>query len=139
MKFLSFAALISSACAFAPQPVPVKSGTALAARKPFISGNWKLNPQTRDEAVQLAGDIAAAITDKSPKADVALFVPYVFIEAAQGAVDGKILVGAEVSSSLCWTCSGVCVSISNSGCICLARVSAQRLRELSRERFPLPC
>ena len=25
------------------------------------------------------------------------------------------------------------------GFICLARVSAQRLRELSRERFPLPC
>jgi hypothetical protein len=66
------------------------------ARRPFISGNWKLNPQTREEAVQLASDIANSITPSSPDADVALFVPYVFIEAAMNAVNGKLLVGAEV-------------------------------------------
>jgi len=66
------------------------------ARKPFISGNWKLNPQTKDEAVTLAADIASKITDKSPEADVALFVPYVFIESAMGATKDKLMVGAEV-------------------------------------------
>ena len=73
--------------------------TALeAARKPFISGNWKLNPQTKQEAVDLAKGIAAAVTDESPDADVALFVPYVFIETAMEAVGGKVQIGAEVRS-----------------------------------------
>jgi hypothetical protein len=71
------------------------------ARRPFISGNWKLNPQTREEAVQLASDIANSITPNSPDADVALFVPYVFIEAAMNAVNGKLLVGAEVRQDPC--------------------------------------
>ena len=65
------------------------------ARKPFISGNWKLNPQTREEAITLATDIAASITPDTPDIDVALFVPYVFIEAAMNAVGGKLMVGAE--------------------------------------------
>lgn len=43
----------------------------------------------------LASDIAATITDDSPDAEVALFVPYVFIEAAMGAVGNKLSVGAE--------------------------------------------
>ena len=76
------------------------SSTALNARKPFISGNWKLNPQSKDEALTLAKNIASSITDSSPDSDVALFVPYVFIESAMGAVDGKLSVGAEVSLSL---------------------------------------
>lgn len=72
-----------------------------AARKPFISGNWKLNPSTKGEAVALAKDISSKITDSSPDCDVALFVPYVFIEAAMEAVaDSKIMVGAEVSDSI---------------------------------------
>jgi len=71
------------------------SSTALNARKPFISGNWKLNPQSKDEALTLAKNIASSITDSSPDSDVALFVPYVFIESAMGAVDSKLSVGAE--------------------------------------------
>lgn len=67
----------------------------LYGRTPFISGNWKLNPQTKDEALTLASEIAASITDDSPEAEVALFVPYVFIESAMGAVGGKLSVGAE--------------------------------------------
>jgi hypothetical protein len=66
------------------------------ARRPFISGNWKLNPQSRDEAVKLASEIAASITPSSPVADIALFVPYVFIESAMNSVQGKLQVGAEV-------------------------------------------
>lgn len=66
------------------------------ARKPFISGNWKLNPQTKDEATELAKAIADSVTDSTPASDIALFVPYVFIDTAMANVDGKINVGAEV-------------------------------------------
>lgn len=74
------------------------------ARKPFISGNWKLNPKTKNEAIQLAADIAASITRKSPKSDVALFVPYVFIESARKAANGKLMIGAQVSRFPSATC-----------------------------------
>jgi len=66
-----------------------------ASRKPFISGNWKLNPQTKDEAITLASEIATGITSSSPESDVALFVPYVFIDSAIEACEGKLQVGAE--------------------------------------------
>jgi Triosephosphate isomerase len=66
------------------------------ARKPFISGNWKLNPQTRDEAIQLAEEIAASVTPSSPDADVALFVPYPFLDAVISKVGDKVLIGGEV-------------------------------------------
>ena len=69
--------------------------TRLYERKPFITGNWKLNPNTREEAVELAKGIADSITDDSP-CDVALFVPFPFIEAAQNAAGDKLTVGAEV-------------------------------------------
>ena len=118
MKFffstVTAAALMGSTLAFAPSTIQrptndfatTRSSTATTttsldmARRPFISGNWKLNPQSRDEAVKLASDIAAAITPSSPDTDVALFVPYVFIEAARDAVQGKLQVGAEVRSHL---------------------------------------
>jgi hypothetical protein len=99
MKIAALAlSLLSTASAFAPSSVARQYLTQLeAGRKPFISGNWKLNPQTRDEATELASEIAASITKDTPDADIALFVPYVFIEAAQKAADGKLMVGAEVS------------------------------------------
>lgn len=98
LSTLTLFAAFASTDAFAPTSsfgVP-KSVTQLDARKPFISGNWKLNPQTKGEAVTLASEIASKITDDSPDADVALFVPYVFLEAAMGAVGNKLEVGAEV-------------------------------------------
>ena len=108
MKFtacsIAAALVVSTAAGFtttAPSSFGVRSSvpTALeAARKPFISGNWKLNPQTKQEAIDLAKGIAAAVTDESPDADVALFVPYVFIETAMEAVGGKVQIGAEVRS-----------------------------------------
>jgi hypothetical protein len=57
-----------------------------------------LNPGTRDEAVELAKGIADSITDDSP-CDVALFVPFPFIEAAQKAAGDKLTVGAEVRNN----------------------------------------
>lgn len=97
MKLAIVSLLAGSAAAFAPalSSNSVISSTQLYGRKPFISGNWKLNPQTKDEALTLAKEISASITESSPDADVALFVPYVFIESAMGAVDGKLNVGAE--------------------------------------------
>ena len=91
--------LIGSAAAFSPSFSGIDnriSSTQLDARKPIISGNWKLNPSTKDEALKLGAEIAASITDDSPDAEVALFVPYVFIESTMGVVDGKLSVGAEV-------------------------------------------
>jgi len=71
------------------------SSTELDARKPFITGNWKLNPQTKDEAVELAKGIADSITGDSP-ADVGLFVPFPFLETVQNVVGDKLVVGAEM-------------------------------------------
>uniref|UniRef100_A0A7S1ZIH7 Triosephosphate isomerase n=1 Tax=Trieres chinensis TaxID=1514140 RepID=A0A7S1ZIH7_TRICV len=95
LSAVTLLATLGSAASFAPSLVGSRSSTALFGRKPFISGNWKLNPQTKEEAVALASEIASSITDDSPDADVALFVPYVFIETAMDAVDGKLQVGAE--------------------------------------------
>lgn len=98
MKLPLASLLVCSATAFAP---PTSSSSnrhstiKLYARKPLISGNWKLNPQTKEEALALATGIASSITDTSPNVDVALFVPYVFIESAMAAVDNKLSVGAE--------------------------------------------
>lgn len=105
MKFTSLslvaAALVSSTTsAFMLQQTPTSSTSSITAleagRRPFISGNWKLNPQTRQEAIDLANGISSAVTSDSPDSDVALFVPYVFIETAMDAVNGKIQIGAEV-------------------------------------------
>lgn len=106
MKFsaLALALGIASSSAFSPSSFGVTrqqrvSITSLDARKPFISGNWKLNPSTKEEAVTLAKDIAASITDDSPDADVALFVPYVFIESAKAAAGKSSL---EIGAELCF-------------------------------------
>ena len=102
MKLSALTLATSFACsqAFAPSLSGAGSTTQLDARKPFISGNWKLNPQTKDEAVTLATEISSTITEASPDAEVALFVPYVFIESAMEAVGDKLMIGAEVSCTL---------------------------------------
>ena len=99
MKLAIASLLFGSSAAFSPALSGNKftSSTQLSARKPFISGNWKLNPKTKDEALALAGDIAAAVNEESPDADVALFVPYVFIESVMDKVGDWINIGAEVS------------------------------------------
>mmetsp|Transcript_1549 Transcript_1549/g.2613 ORF Transcript_1549/g.2613 Transcript_1549/m.2613 type:complete len:177 (+) Transcript_1549:82-612(+) len=99
MKLAIASLLFGSSAAFSPALSGNKftSSTQLSARKPFISGNWKLNPQTKDEAIALAGAIAGAVNEESPDADVALFVPYVFIESVMEKVGDWINIGAEVS------------------------------------------
>lgn len=95
MRILSL--LLPSTLAFSPElKLNRGDGTSLFARKPFISGNWKLNPQTRDEAIHLASEISKGITSETPDSDIALFVPYVFIESSSTAVDdSKLMIGAE--------------------------------------------
>jgi hypothetical protein len=103
MKFFGLAALLSaSASGFVSQKTTfVRTAALEATRRPFISGNWKLNPQTREDACQLASDISASITIDSPDADVAVFVPYVFIEASMNAIgNSKVTIGAEVCTQL---------------------------------------
>lgn len=80
----------------------VRSATELSARKPFITGNWKLNPQSKAEAVDLARGIVATITkdkkndDDSSVADVGLFVPFPFLQTVKEIVGDKVVVGAQV-------------------------------------------
>lgn len=117
-------AILGSANAFSPAFDTVgRSRKALtnldATRKPFITGNWKLNPSTLPEALNLGESIAAAVDSGSP-CDVALFVPYVFIEAVKGVTDGKISIGAE----------GVCPEIKGAF---TGAVSAPQVKSLGLE------
>lgn len=93
-----FALAISSASAFVAIPSNERSvlaSTQLHARKAFITGNWKLNPSTKQEAIDLANEIADSVTDDSP-CDVGLFVPFPFIETVQQICGDKVTVGAEM-------------------------------------------
>ena len=104
-KVTVFFLTVKTAASFTLSPLNgsplVRRSTQLlaSARKPFITGNWKLNPQTRDEAVQLAKEISNAVGPETGDVDVALFVPYVFIESVMNAVEGKVQIGAEVRPS----------------------------------------
>jgi len=96
MKFSASLLLLAlgSSHGFITQTNPGRSATELWARKAFITGNWKLNPQSKAEAVDLARGIAASISDDSP--DVGLFVPFPFLETVKQIVGDKVVVGAEV-------------------------------------------
>ena len=74
---------------------------AFAEREPFITGNWKMNPSSKQEAIALATDIAASLKtttsdDDECSCDVALFVPFPYLESVQNAVGDKLIVGAQV-------------------------------------------
>lgn len=94
----SVLALATSASGFVANPVSNRvASSQLFERKPFITGNWKLNPSTITEAIALADEIAASVTDTSP-CEVGLFVPFPFIETVQKICGDKITVGAEMVS-----------------------------------------
>lgn len=98
MKLSSALALLSltgTTNAFVKKQFAGSSVTELNARKPFMTGNWKLNPQTQSEAADLARGIADSITGDSP-ADVGLFVPFPFLETVKRVVGDKLHVGAEM-------------------------------------------
>jgi triosephosphate isomerase len=95
---LSWGLLESTAAFTSQQASSSRLSSALFSRQPFITGNWKLNPQSKQEAIELATGIADAVTSDSP-CDVGLFVPFPFIETVQKFVGDKLDVGAEVSFS----------------------------------------
>lgn len=100
--------LLSTASAFVTNPVlpqshPLQSKSHILHlskpdRKPFITGNWKLNPATKKEAIQLAKDITTHVAANADgtKPDVALFVPFPFIESVQKVCGDLITIGAEM-------------------------------------------
>lgn len=95
---LSVARAFTSPLAPAPHATQLRvASTQLFAssRKPFISGNWKLNPSSKEDAVALGKEIASSVTPDTGDVDVCLFVPYVYIEAAIEAVGDKVMIGAE--------------------------------------------
>lgn len=98
LSVVSIVGLATSSSAFITTSNQSKQlfDTKLFERKPFITGNWKLNPKTKDEAIELASAIASQISPDSP--EVALFVPFPFIECVQKAVEDKLHVGAEMCS-----------------------------------------
>jgi len=101
MKLSAVAILLSlssQVLAFVSQQSALRQSSHLFARKPFITGNWKLNPPTKQEAIELATAVANAVTPESP-CDVGIFVPFPFIETVQKIVGDKLVVGAEVSYS----------------------------------------
>ena len=61
----------------------------MADRRPFIAGNWKMNPETLDEAKKLAAEIGAA--SSTAEAQVALMVPHTFMYSL-----GEVLKGSNV-------------------------------------------
>jgi triosephosphate isomerase len=91
--------LLKSAAAFTSQQTgSLRLSSEIFSRKPFITGNWKLNPSSKQEAIDLATGIADAVTSDSP-CDVGLFVPFPFIETVHSLFGDKLHVGAEVSFS----------------------------------------
>ncbi|GMH48885.1 hypothetical protein TrVE_jg8750 [Triparma verrucosa] len=99
MKFVAFSALAlaTSVSAFSPTAFAPRTSTSLSARKPFIAGNWKMNPGTKDEAVALGKEIAGAFSSSTP-CEVALFAPYPFLDATVDAVGSSgVKVGAEMA------------------------------------------
>jgi len=117
-------ATLSTAEAFAPSFGTVEratqvSSSVLSARRPFITGNWKLNPSTLEEALLLGKAISDSVTPDSP-CDVTLFVPYVFIEQVKEVSGGKLSIGAE----------GVCPEIKGAF---TGAVSAPQIKSLGLE------
>ena len=94
------ASFAAAATAFTPAPARVTSrwasaATSMAARRPLMAGNWKMNPTGLDTATELAKGIAGAISPDTP-CDVAVFPPYPFIASAMAETAGSTVgVGAQ--------------------------------------------
>jgi triosephosphate isomerase len=96
---LSLLSLGAASAFVSQQSTAGRHSTELFARKAFMAGNWKMNPTSKAEAVNLAQGIAAAVTNNSP-CDVGIFVPFPYIETVQNIVGDKLVVGAEVRNIL---------------------------------------
>lgn len=60
------------------------------SRTPIVGGNWKTNPQRRQDAVQLAADVRHRLGSHRAT-EVVLFPPHPFLDAVAGKIDGSHL------------------------------------------------
>ncbi len=64
--------------------------------KKLIIGNWKMNPRTGDEALELARGIAGRLGDIGRSGvEVGIAPPFVFLEEVAGVIKGKVSLGAQ--------------------------------------------
>jgi triosephosphate isomerase (TIM) len=57
-------------------------------RRPLLAANWKMNPVTRADAVELARGIIPAAHEQADLLDVAVFPPFCWLPPVAGALDG---------------------------------------------------
>ncbi len=57
-------------------------------RRPLLAANWKMNPVTRAEAVDLARGVAPAAQARVQSVEVAVFPPFCWLEAVAGTLNG---------------------------------------------------
>jgi triosephosphate isomerase len=57
-------------------------------RKPLLAANWKMNPVTRADAVELARGVTPAATEHAGQVEVALFPPFCWLVPVSAALDG---------------------------------------------------
>jgi triosephosphate isomerase len=106
---LSAALLFTISCANAFSFAPNGSGRAFvtkldAKRQPIMAGNWKMNPNTEEEAIALASGLTKLVGEETCPMDednefcteVVIFPPHPFIAKVKGEVDEiGITVGAQ--------------------------------------------
>jgi triosephosphate isomerase len=104
---LALAASAGTSDAFSPAVVrnTVSSTTSLdAVRQPIMAGNWKMNPATEQDAIDLSqaltkllGDETCPIDDENPLCtEVVVFPPHPFISKVREEVeDAGITIGAQ--------------------------------------------
>ena len=107
MKFSGaiLASLASSSDAFSFQALKGRAtATVLAARQPIMAGNWKMNPSTEEEAIDLGSKLTKLLGEETCAMDedndfcteVVVFPPHPFISKVKDVVeDIGITVGAQ--------------------------------------------
>ena len=98
MKIAVLLASVTCVSAFM-MPLQATRTSTLLARTPFIAGNWKMNPQTKTQAIELATELVGAWSASTP-CEVCIFAPMPFIDAALSTVHTKAIhpgmqIGAE--------------------------------------------
>jgi triosephosphate isomerase (TIM) len=58
-------------------------------RKPLLAANWKMNPVTRADAVELARGVAPAAAESAERVEVAVFPPFCWLAPVATAIDGS--------------------------------------------------
>jgi len=73
-------------------------------RRPFVAGNWKMNPGLRAEAVTLATGVASSTVGARQSVDVGVFPAFVHLEAVGHALrEAAALADASVTTHGGWT------------------------------------